>query len=98
MPSLLLVDGSFTAYRNFSQTAAAAIIDRDYNDNLRRLVSNIKKHISAGDDPNTRTHTYTLAHREFRLLEHQCVESFIDAKSRKRHQYLYPITGRGHLS
>jgi hypothetical protein len=48
VPSLLLVDGLFTAIE--SQTAAAAIIDRDYNDNLRRLVSNLKKHTSAGDD------------------------------------------------
>ena len=32
------------------QNAAAAIIDREYNDNLRRLVSNLQKHTAAGDD------------------------------------------------
>lgn len=33
-----------------SQNAAAAIIDREYNDNLRRLASNLQKHTAAGDD------------------------------------------------
>ena len=32
------------------QNAAAATVDRDYSDNLKRLETNLQKHISAGDD------------------------------------------------
>lgn len=37
------------------QNAAAAIIDREYNDNLRRLASNLQKHTAAGDDDEVPT-------------------------------------------
>jgi hypothetical protein len=37
----------FTVIR---QNAAAAMIERDYNDNLKRIVLNLQKHTSNGDD------------------------------------------------
>lgn len=42
------VHGRLTVFE--FQNAAAAIIDREYNDNLRRLASNLQKHTAAGDD------------------------------------------------
>jgi hypothetical protein len=39
------------------QNAAAAMIERDYNDNLKRLVSNLQKHTSAGDDDEVHTNS-----------------------------------------
>ncbi len=36
------------------QNFAAATVDRDYNDNLKRLATNLQKHTSAGDDDEVR--------------------------------------------
>jgi hypothetical protein len=36
------------------QNAAAAVVDRDYNDNLKRLATNLQKHTASGDDDEVR--------------------------------------------